>query len=119
MRFIVDESSGPALARWLELQGHDVFSVFHQARGASDEAVLALSVAQARILITNDKDFGYLVFRQRLAHRGVILLRLTDERATSKIRVLKSVLDNYADRLVNQFVVVTEAGVRVVLRDGR
>jgi predicted nuclease of predicted toxin-antitoxin system len=57
MRFLVDECTGPALARWLKSQGHDVFSVYDQARGVDDEYVIRLAYSKNRILITNDKDF--------------------------------------------------------------
>ena len=40
MRFLVDECAGPALGLWLRNEGHDVFSVFEQARGISDDAVI-------------------------------------------------------------------------------
>ena len=33
MRFLVDECTGPALAQWLREHGHDVFSVYDEARG--------------------------------------------------------------------------------------
>ena len=33
MRFLVDESTGPWVARWLRERGDEVFSVFEQARG--------------------------------------------------------------------------------------
>ena len=50
MRFLVDECSGPTLARWLEEQGHDVFSVYEQARGITDEEVLRIAVETERIV---------------------------------------------------------------------
>lgn len=65
-----------------------------------------------RNLITNDKDFGEKVYRERLPHKGVILLRLEDERSASKIDVLQRVLSAYADRISNQFIVVTETKIR-------
>lgn len=40
MRFLVDECSGPDLARWLRTQGHEVFSVYDEARGMSDNEVI-------------------------------------------------------------------------------
>ncbi len=40
MRFIVDECTGPNVARWLEVQQHDVFSVYDEARGMLDEAII-------------------------------------------------------------------------------
>ena len=32
MRFLVDECTGPAVARWLQRLHHDVFSVYDEAR---------------------------------------------------------------------------------------
>lgn len=112
MRFLVDECTGPAVARWLRGQGHDVFSVYEQARGIDDDEVIQKAFEENRILITNDKDFGEKVYREQRAHRGVILLRLGDERATSKIGTLQRLLRDYADRLADHFVVVTETTVR-------
>jgi predicted nuclease of predicted toxin-antitoxin system len=63
-------------------------------------------------LITNDKDFGDKIFRDQKPHKGVVLLRLDDERAAMKIDVIERLLEQYANRLENQFVVVTENTVR-------
>jgi predicted nuclease of predicted toxin-antitoxin system len=112
MRFIVDECSGPLLARWLSTQGHDVFSVFDDARGISDELVIQKAITENRILITNDKDFGEKVYRNQMHHCGIILLRLQDERSQNKISIIHSLLAEYADKLKGRFVVVTENKVR-------
>jgi predicted nuclease of predicted toxin-antitoxin system len=112
MRFLVDECTGPAVAQWLREQEHDVFSVYEQARGVDDDEVLKKAVEENRILITNDKDFGEKVYRERKLHRGVILLRLEDERTTSKIDVLQRLLRDYTGRLADHFVVVTGTTVR-------
>ena len=112
MRFLVDECTGPAVAMWLREQGHEVFSIFEEARGIDDDAVIRKALEGNWILITNDKDFGAKVYRDRILHRGVILLRLEDERNQIKINTLAQLLDRYSDRLVNNFVVVTKTQVR-------
>lgn len=112
MRFLVDECTGPAVAGWLREQDHDVFSVFERARGMDDDEVIDKAFAESRILITNDKDFGEKIYRERRPHWGVVLLRLNDERALNKINVMQRLLENHADRLASQFVVVTETTVR-------
>lgn len=112
MRFIVDECVGPAVARWLMELGHDVYSVYDQARGVDDEAVMAVAVTDHRILITNDKDFGEKVYRDRSLHSGVIMLRLVDQSPRSKIAAVDRLLANYAGRVAGSFVVVTENQVR-------
>ena len=113
MRFLVDECTGPAVARWLRQRHHDVFSVYEEARGATDDWVLQKAYAENRILVTNDKDFGELVFRLKKPHKGVVLLRLEDERAANKIAAIERLLASYADRLADRFTVVTESTVRI------
>src|SRR5918911_207370 len=112
MRFIVDECTGPKVAVWLYGQGHEIFSVFDEARGIEDDEVIQKAYNESWILITNDKDFGEKVYRERRPHRGVIFMRLDDECAENKIKVLQRLLAGYADRLADQFVVVTDARVR-------
>ncbi|AEN74417.1 hypothetical protein Rhom172_2525 [Rhodothermus marinus SG0.5JP17-172] len=109
---MVDECTGPAVAKWLRAQGYEVFSVYDEARGVDDETLLQKAFAENWILITNDKDFGEKIYRERHPHRGVVLLRLEDERSTTKIAVLQRLLQRYGERLADQFVVVSEAGVR-------
>ena len=112
MRFLVDECTGPAVARWLRAEPHEVFSVFEEARGMADDDILEKASSENWILITNDKDFGEKVYREKQPHRGVVFLRLQDERAASKIQAIDSLLDGYADQLPDAFVVVTERQIR-------
>jgi len=77
-----------------------------------DDRIIQKAFDENWILITNDKDFGEKVYRQRFPHRGVVLLRLDDERTRSKIDALRSLLTHYADRIPESFVVVTETRVR-------
>lgn len=116
MRFLVDECTGPAVARWLQGQKHEVFSVFDQARGMDDDTVIRKALDENWFLITNDKDFGDKVYRDGRIHRGVILLRLEDERPASKIRVLSQLLETYSNRVPESFIVVTEKQVRFAKR---
>ena len=113
MRFIVNECTGPLVAMWLSEEGNDVFDVYGQARGISDEDVLKIANKEKRILITNDKDFGEKIYRERKPHKGVVLLRLGDERSRNKILVVRKLLETYAESLEDNFVVVTEERVRV------
>jgi predicted nuclease of predicted toxin-antitoxin system len=86
--------------------------VYDEARGIADDALIQKAFAEHWILITNDKDFGDKVYRERYPHRGVVLLRLADERATNKIATIQRLLAGYAAQLADHFVVVTETHVR-------
>ncbi len=114
MRFLVDECTGPVVAKWLKGLHHNVFSVYGETRGLEDEKIIEKANRDNYILITNDKDFGELIFRMKKKHKGVILLRLGNERSRNKIAILKHVLRSYSDRLSNNFIVATEKTVRII-----
>ena len=113
MRFLVDECTGPVVAKWLRQRGYEVFSVYEQARGITDDEIIEKANFERWILITNDKDFGEKIFRDKKSHEGVILLRLEDERAKNKIASLQQLLENHSDKVESNFIVVTENRVRI------
>ena len=117
MRFLVDECTGPTVARWLRDQSYEVFSVYEEARGAADDDMLDKAHSENWILVTNDKDFGEKVYREKYPHKGIVLLRLENERNKNKISTLQRLLENYADELIDRFVVVTEKTVRFAKSD--
>ena len=117
MKFIVDESTGPAIAKWLEGLGYEIFSVYNQLRGADDETILKKAIDEDWVLITNDKDFGEMVYRQGLLHHGIILMRLVDERPANKIKTLEKLLSQFIDQINDSFVVVTESNVRIAKKN--
>jgi predicted nuclease of predicted toxin-antitoxin system len=112
VRFLVDECAGPALAQWLKNQGHAVFSVYEEARGMMDDAIIHKAFIENWILVTADKDFGAMIYRDKRPHRGVVLLRLENERASTKIAAMQNLVRDYSDRLSNQYIVVTENRIR-------
>ena len=113
MRFLVDESAGTSISLFLQSLAHDVVSVADIAPQAADRDILARAVANDRTVVTNDKDFGTLVFRGGHPHRGVVLLRLQDESAANRVRVMANVLQQCNPILPNHFIVATEAHIRV------
>src|SRR3712207_2906004 len=113
MRFLVDESTGTAVAQYLRDNGHDVLAVGEVMPEADDALILARGASEGRIVVTNDKDFGELVFRSGMAHQGVLFFRLKDASATNRVRVLDAVLKGYAEHLPNHFTVATETHIRI------
>lgn len=113
-KFLVDECTGAKVANWLANEGYGVYSVFDESRGISDEEIIKKASNEDWIIITNDKDFGELVFKNAYNHGGVIFMRLNNERYLNKINCLEKLLLNYPDQIKNKFVVVTETTVRIV-----
>ena len=114
MRFLLDQSVDARLIPALRSRGRDAIRIGQEhPEGLSDPAVLALAQAGGRILITDDRDFGELVFRHRQPHAGVIYLRLGRYADLStKIARLAHVLEHYSEQLA-QFLVVIRRAVRV------
>lgn len=113
MRFLLDESADYPLAAFLIAAGHDVTAIAHDYPAAlKDQDVLGIARREQRIVITNDKDFGELIVRQRLAHAGVILFRLGQEELATKCEWLNYVLAQHTDDL-RELLVITDGKVRV------
>ncbi len=47
-----------------------------------------------------------------MPHKGVVLLRLDDERSANKIEVIRKMLIDYREKWPGKFVVVTENQIR-------
>lgn len=75
MRLLADESCDFSVVRTLRAAGHDVVAVAEVALGATDDAIIDLARGERRVLITEDKDFGQLVFAAAKSTSGVIFVR--------------------------------------------
>ena len=113
MRFLLDESADFPLGGFLKDLGHDVTTVSKDyPQSLADRAVLAIAFEEQRILITNDRDFGELIFRQSFPHAGVILFRLGAEDLETKTSWLQHIITDLSDKL-DGFLVITDRGVRI------
>jgi predicted nuclease of predicted toxin-antitoxin system len=78
MHLLVDECLTVEFVDEFRQAGHDVIWVREHCPGANDDVLLAFSFSQNRILISEDRDFGELVFRRRLPAIGIVLVKLAD-----------------------------------------
>ena len=112
MRILANENF-PALAvEALRKAGHDVRWIRSDAPGSSDRQVIQLALEQERILVTFDKDFGELVFRERYQVRGIVLFRILAPSANHVAQIAVAALSSRRD-WEGQFVVVEDRRVRM------
>ncbi len=78
-------------------------------RGAADEYLLSFAEKENLVIITDDKDFGELVFRFKQPTKGVILMRASTKNPEKLFEMVKEVLDTSKDK----FSVVSEGQIRV------
>ena len=113
MRLLVDEGvDGPIVAR-LRNDEHQVWYVAEMAPGIPDEAVLDLANQEQAVLITADKDFGELIFRQQRLSPGIILIRLAGLTAGEKASLVSEVVKDHEAELAQAFTVLTPKTVRI------
>jgi predicted nuclease of predicted toxin-antitoxin system len=113
MQFLADENTDHFIVRWLRELGYDVFWAAEDAVSASDDLLLAKAQTEKRILITKDKGFGEMVFRQHLVSAGIILLRLKSPLQEGRLRVVQRHWPALKDKIPGRFSVVTEGMIRV------
>jgi len=111
-KFLVDESSGKKLCRFLIEKGFDAKFVTDIMPGSSDDKVLVYAEKENRILITNDKDFGELIFRLGMPSSGVILLRLKFDSHANRQKYVFKIINRFGQKLKNNFTVITESQIR-------
>ncbi len=117
MKFIVDDNLSKKLARFLNQLGHPTLRVRIINPGIDDYQVLELALSKDSILITSDKDFGELIFKEKLTHCGVIFLRLQDETPDNTIRAIQKLIPQF-DEVKNHFVVISEKDGEFQIRFG-
>jgi predicted nuclease of predicted toxin-antitoxin system len=81
--------------------------------GLTDTTVLEQANSRRAVLITLDKDFGELVYRQGKASAGVILLRVAGLSAADKVRTVLAAISAHGSEMVGSFTVVTPGKVRI------
>lgn len=113
MRIIVDESVDGRIIDRLRIAGHDILSIADSAPGTPDELVLTNADTEGVLLLTADKDFGELVYRRRMAHCGVVLLRQAGLSIEVRADVVLSVLASHASELAAAFTVIAPESVRI------
>ncbi len=113
MRFLADENfPGDAVAE-LRSRGHEVAWVVEDDSGATDIQVLSRAQGELRVLLTFDKDFGELAFRERLpAACGIVLLRISAPTPAHAVRVILAALESRTD-WPGHFAVVEDDQIRM------
>lgn len=112
MRFLVNENVPGSVIRRLRASGHDVISARESMRGQSDLSLLQRSIAEDRLIVSQDKDFAELVFKLKMpADCGVVLFRLAGTSpASDESRMIEVLSSNLPLR--QHFTVVTDTTIR-------
>lgn len=96
MRFLLDVyGASRVLHSTLTDFGHDVLSAWEGYANASDEALLDLAYREDRVLVTEDKDFGELVFSRGLRHPCIV--RLDGLKTAEEASAMRDLIDRHGE----------------------
>jgi predicted nuclease of predicted toxin-antitoxin system len=113
MNLLADESVDRPIVERLRQEGHNVVYIAELAPSITDDQVLHEANSRTALLLTSDKDFGELVFRQNRVHAGVILLRLPGLTEVLKANSVAAVLRDHEAELPSSFSVISAGRVRI------
>jgi predicted nuclease of predicted toxin-antitoxin system len=113
MRFLANENFPADAVEALRQAGHDITWIRITAPGITDPEVLQIAQAEARILLTFDKDFGELAFRLQLpATVGVVLFRIKTPSSLATAQKVLAVISSRQD-WAGHFSVIEEDRIRM------
>jgi predicted nuclease of predicted toxin-antitoxin system len=113
MNLLADESVDRQVVELLRQRGHAVVYIAEVDQSISDSLVLERANQVSALLITADKDFGELVFREeRLSSDGVILIRLSGLRSATKATLVDDAISEHGESLRRRFTVIAPGGIR-------
>ena len=104
MKFLIDVNASGALSNWLSAQSHDVARVVERNPGMSGEEILEWALSEGRIIITTDKDFEEMIWRQRKSHSGI--LRLENLPRKQRMELLEDTLIQHGRDLSSGAIVI-------------
>jgi len=114
MRFLADESCDFAVVRALREAWHDVKAVVEVCPGVADDEVVRLAIEEERVLLTEDKDFGWLLFANSGPGASVIFIRFPMDARSILPKVIVEFVGRAGDKLKGRFAVVQPGRIRMV-----
>ncbi|MGA3240229.1 MAG: DUF5615 family PIN-like protein [Bryobacteraceae bacterium] len=113
MQFLADESCDFVVVRVLRSAGHDVLAVSEFQRQSVDRDLMAMAYAEHRILLTEDKDFGWLAYVGHVDNPGVILIRFPAAARPMLAGTVTPLVSELGSKLAGSFIVLRPGSVRI------
>ncbi len=113
MKVVADESVDFGIITGLREIGFQILSILEDHSGIKDEDVLRIAVKEKGLLITEDKDFGEIIYRLKQRHMGILLIRLTDMPRRERIELVVEIIVRHINDLRNNFSVLDRRGLRI------
>jgi len=74
--FLLDENIASRVGAALSSLGYDIVTLRREEPGLEDDEIIDKSAREKRVIITQDHDYGYLIFNQNKKPYSVLLIRI-------------------------------------------
>lgn len=113
IRFLADENLPAPATKVLREHGLEVVSIQERSPGLSDEAVIQLGRELDAVILTFDRDYGDIIFRDKLPDPpAVIFFRSKGATVVDAARMLIDLMERKDFDPTGKFTVITDGGVR-------
>lgn len=113
LRFLADECCDFAVVRALRAAGYDVVAISEMMQRSDDRQLIEFAASEQRIFLTEDKDFGWLVFVSQVDSAGVIFIRYPNHARNGLGRTIVHLVQEQGIKLLGSFVVVQPGQIRL------
>ncbi|RZD17699.1 MAG: hypothetical protein EVG15_09795 [Candidatus Acididesulfobacter diazotrophicus] len=113
LKFLIDVGVGKKVENFLSAEGYDTKCIRDINPRMADIEILNIAATENRMVVTMDKDFGELVYNSKLSHGGVLLLRLEEANSSRKLEIVKDIIKNFPDKILNKFCVYKDGKLRI------
>ena len=115
LKFLTDENVSTSLVKALRSKGYNIKDIKEQNLfGIDDKEVLKLAFGENRAVITHDKDFANLLNYSSIKHKGVILLRFTNQSPENVIKLFIPILKQLKEnKIKNSLVIIKDDYIKI------
>ena len=113
MKFVIDVGVGRSVELQLATDGYEVLPVRNRDPHMADQDILHWALQEQAIVVTMDKDFGDLIWKARLPHAGIILLRMEDATGLEKADAMRRIVQEFGAELPQRFTVFKNDRLRI------
>ena len=110
---IIDENVDQFVINYLNRKGYDILSIRKSCTGITDREIIELAKSNKGFVITEDKDFGELIFAYQIKGCSVIFLRHTRSKYQIMLDQLDRILDEYLESNGHFFITITPNKTRI------
>ncbi len=113
LRFLADESCDFEVVRALRQAGYDVLAASELTTRSDDLQLIKQAALESRILVTEDKDFGWPVYASHEDSAGVILICLPGNARSLLSGSILNLVNARSQELPNSFIVMQPGYIRI------